>query len=172
MSLSDAILGISAGGQKPLWAPSRLIEVFCAPGLRSGFRDSGRKDESRSNWYAGFCSYAGKDAYGAGVDGFDDGHELWGDLTSASWALIQDPGDRQFPYAFYMEWKPTELMRLEAAFDHAGSRGVDLAERIDQLRASPDGHWCMVSYCEGDFGVDVYDDEAAYRREERRVRTL
>lgn len=32
-----------------------------------------------------------------------------------------------------------ELARLEAAFEEAGGRGVELADRIDELRAKRDG---------------------------------
>lgn len=39
-------------------------------------------------------------------------------------------------------WTPedaAELAELEAAFRHTGGRGVELAERIDELRAKRDG---------------------------------
>jgi hypothetical protein len=149
MSAVDAIAGMVAGDTKG-WTPSRLIEVFCAAGLRSGFRAPGRKEEARSDWHAGFCAYAGRNAYGDGIDGFDDGYAVWGDLIQSGWSLIQDPGDRQFPYAFYMEWRA----------------------RPDTAPEAPESKWCMVNYCEGDFGVEVYDDETAYRAAERQVRQL
>src|ERR1700683_1908285 len=127
MSALDAIAGLAAG-EKRDWIPTRLIEVFCQPGMRSGFREAGRKDDTRSDWHAGFCAYAGRNSYGDGVDGFDDGYGLWGELIQSGWRLIQDPGDRQFPYAFYMAWRPQE----------------------DVAPDKPESRWCMVNYREGD----------------------
>jgi hypothetical protein len=149
MSDLDAIAGTVVGERKD-WTPSRLIAVFCQPGMSSGFHESGRKNGTRSDWRAGFCAYLETNAYGEGIDGFDDGHALWGELIQSGWSLIQDPGDRQFPYAFYMEWRPRE----------------------DATPGTPDGQWCMVNYCEGDFGVEIYDDEAACRAGEQTVRAL
>lgn len=147
MSALDAIAGITAGEKKD-WTPSRLIEVFCAPGLRSWFRETGRNPRARSDWHAGFCSYRGTNSYGPEIDGFDDGHALWGELIASGWTLIQDPGNRHFPYAFYMQW----------------------CAREDATAETPEGKWCIAHYCEGDFGVEVYDDEDAYRVGESEVR--
>jgi hypothetical protein len=126
MSSVDAIATIIEG-EDPGWTPSRLIEVFCAPGLRSSFAVAARRDATRSDWHSGFCSYNGKDAYGAGIDGFDDGHDLWGALTTSGWVLVMEPGDEQFPFAFRMAW-------------------------------ARDGAHALIDYCEGDFGVELFDD--------------
>jgi hypothetical protein len=152
------------------WTPTRLLALFCREELRSGFRAAARQEQERCDWRAGFCAYAGENAYGPGIDGFDDGSTMWGELTASGWELIGDPGDRQFPYSFTLRWRPREREELEAAFTRAGGRGVDLAERLDQLLESPDGYWCIASYCEGDFGIALYDDEAAYRAGEQRAR--
>ena len=44
--------------------------------------------------------------------------------------------------------------------------------REDAAPGTPDGKWCMVNYREGDFGVEIYDDEVAYRAGEQTVRAL
>jgi hypothetical protein len=195
MSLTDPVAGVIAGEQK-VWTPSRLIDVFCEPRVaRSGFRASGRNDEARSDWHAGFCAYQGKGAYGPGIDGFDDGYAVWGELVSSGWTLIQDPGDSQFPYSFSMEWRPAACphpAKTPAAdawhrgFGHANKHYTDevvalVRHELDPVTraaydegllagGTPAGRWCMASYCEGDFGVEVYDDETAYRQGERSAR--
>jgi hypothetical protein len=195
MSLTESVAGLIAGEEKA-WTPSRLIDVFCEPRVaRSGFRASGRKDEVRSDWHAGFCAYQGKSAYGPGIAGFDDGYAVWGELVSSGWTLIQDPGDSQFPYSFCMEWRPAACphpAKTPAAdawhrgFGHANKDHTDdvvalVRHELDPVRraaydegllagGTPDGRWCMASYSEGDFGVEVYDDETAYRQGERGAR--
>ena len=152
------------------FTPARMIEIFCRPELSSGFRKSARDEAARCDWHAGFCSYMGPGSYAPGVDGFDDGSTAWAELHRCGWTLIENPGSSQFSLAFQMTWRPSEREQLEAAFTHDGGRGVETAERLDQLRESPDGHWCILHYCEGDFGVAVYDDEPAYRAGERKAR--
>ncbi len=165
MSANAIATALSGPGD---FTPSRLIRVFCRPELRSGFRASKRDEAERCDWHAGFCSYCGPSSYATGVDGFDDGTNAWGELTRSGWTLIENPASSQFPYSFQMQWRPAEREQLEAALAQAGGRGVDTAERLDELRQSPDGRWCILHYCEGDFGVAVYDDEDAYKAGERK----
>lgn len=112
------------------WTPNELIQVFCRPELRSSFREASRNEEKRESWYAGFCAYGGRDSYGSGIDGFDDGYELWGALLASGWTLIDEPGGEQFPYSFQMAY-------------------------------AKDGMYAKAEYCEGDFGVSLYDDQDA-----------
>lgn len=167
MSANAIATALSGPGD---FTPSRLIGVFCRPELRSGFRACKRDEAERYDWHAGFCSYLGVGAYAPGVDGFDDGSTAWAELDRSGWTLIENPGSSQFSLAFQMMWRPVEREQLEAAFAQAGGRGVETAERLDELRESPDGRWCIVHYCEGDFGVAVYDDADAYHAGEAKAR--
>jgi hypothetical protein len=165
---ADAIATLMQGAGP--WTPHRLIAVICQPALRSGFRPSAREDANGCDWHAGFCGYVGKDSYAKEVDGFDNGEQLWAELTASGWTLLEDPGSREFPFTFLMEWRPRELEHEQAAFEAPGGRGVERAETIDALTESADGHWCLLHASEGDLGIAVYDDETAYRAAERTAR--
>jgi hypothetical protein len=165
---ANAIAAVLSGPGE--FTPSRLIEVFCRPELRSGFRASQRDEAERCDWHAGFCSFLGESSYAPGVDGFDDGSTAWAELDRSGWTLIENPGSSQFSLAFQMTWRPSGREHLEAASANTGGPGVELAERLDKLRESPDGRWCILHYCEGDFGVAVYDDDTAYQAGERKAR--
>ena len=122
------------------FTPSRLIAVFCRPELLSGFRPCRRDDAERHDWHAGFCSYPVVGAYAPGVDGFGRRIDSLGRTGPPGWTVIENPDTGQFSLAFQMMWRPVEREQLEAAFAQAGGRGVETAERLDELRESPDGN--------------------------------
>lgn len=118
--------------------------------------------------------------------GFDDGYHLWGELLASGWTLIEDPAVDQFPYAFRMGWRPRSptniyapacelaaiwmLGAVEADRDIGMTYDDDPGSARSRAYAAgrsaaqaPETRSCVVSYCEGDFGVAVYDDMAAYR---------
>jgi hypothetical protein len=72
-----------------------------------------------------------------GSDGFDDGYSYMEALMASGWVAMPDVGD--WPLVIYLLWSARET----------------------------DERWAIAHYCEGDFGVAVYDDKpaatAAYR---------
>jgi hypothetical protein len=112
-----------------LWTPQRLIDTFCSEALRSSFRAAEQRPHSK--WFAGFCSYMGKNSYGPGVDGFDDGYCLMGALEESGWRAIPEAGS--WPYSQYLVWQARES----------------------------DPRWALAHYCEGDFGVEVFASRTA-----------
>lgn len=112
------------------WTPAKLVETFCSEEFRSGFRKA--QTNEHSEWSSGFCSYAGKNAYGPGIHGFDDGWDFASELSHAGWLQVSGT-DSQYPYSQTLVWRALES----------------------------DPRWALASYCEGDFGVEVYDSEDA-----------
>lgn len=101
----------------------------------------GRRDDRR--WYA-FAAHPGRvgtyaDQIG-GVSTKDLGKLADRLATVLEFTRVPAVKRKMWGAGDFTDADADELTRLEAAFEEAGGRGVELAERIDQLRAKRDGN--------------------------------
>ena len=128
-SVAAGLAGAQAKAE-PL-TPAMLIERFCGERLGSWRASAGADERKHSTLHTGFCSYLGRNAYGPGVDGYDDGYDMMGSLQEGGWRVMAEYGD--WPYVVYLWWAALES----------------------------DPRYAVASYCEGDFSIEVFDSAAA-----------
>jgi hypothetical protein len=121
IDLIARMVGLDQAQPEQLLTPDFLITTYCAPGMRTGFREAERREHS--DWQAGFIGWT------SGEHGYDDGYSYMEALIASGWLPRPELGD--WPYVIYLIWpaRPT------------------------------DPRYAIAHYCEGDFGIEVFDDK-------------
>jgi hypothetical protein len=136
----SALFATDRGG--PKYTPQALIDAFCTQrafahiGRAIGDADYAERKmaESSDARHLGYCGYEGKDAFGPGFDGFDDGYDMMGCLLESGWVCLPEVGE--WPYVMFFVWRPRH----------------------------EDERWAICSYIERDFTIELFPDQAATNR--------
>ena len=105
--------------------PQALIDVYCQPGMQSGWRT---KRRTHSMFHAGFCGFDGQ-------RGYDDGYAWMNDLMQSGWLPLYDIGD--WPLVVFMLWRARATdPRFAIAHYCEGDMAIEL---FDSKQAASNG---------------------------------
>lgn len=107
-----------------------IVQLADGRSLRSGVYDPADPAALTSGEYVRLCDTDGKETdYWDQAEWSDDPALVMGAIINRAAGIVP----------LWTDEDAARLVRLEAAFDEAGGRGVELADEIDELRRVRDG---------------------------------